>query len=66
MYSLISIFFLQIYETKGLFLFFIGSGYTWSSISFFSQMVESFILIDFCYYYIKSFMQGQLLSKMPV
>ncbi|KAL3027810.1 hypothetical protein AAZX31_03G076900 [Glycine max] len=55
-----------IYETRGGFLFLAGSGYFWFLAAFIAEIVQSFILADFCYYYIKSFMQGQLLRKMPV
>lgn len=57
---------IQIYETRGAYLFLIGSGYFWFLAAFLSEMVQSFILADFCYYYAKSIMQGQLLRKMPV
>ncbi|KAK4268247.1 hypothetical protein QN277_024930 [Acacia crassicarpa] len=57
---------IQIYETRGAYLFLIGSGYFWFLAAFLSEMVQSFILADFCYYYVKSIMQGQLLRKMPV
>ncbi|PON59366.1 ER lumen protein retaining receptor [Trema orientale] len=57
---------LQIYETGGSYLYLVGSGYFWFLAAFLSEMVQTFILTDFCYYYIKSFMQGQLIMKMPV
>ncbi|TKY68661.1 ER lumen protein-retaining receptor B [Spatholobus suberectus] len=57
---------IQTYETRGAFLFLAGSGYFWFLAAFLAEMVQSFILADFCYYYMKSFMQGQLLRKMPV
>ncbi|KAE9611102.1 putative ER lumen protein retaining receptor [Lupinus albus] len=57
---------IQIYETKGSYFFLDAGGYFWYLIGFIAEMVQSFILGDFCYYYIKSFMQGQLLKKMPV
>ncbi|BAT97114.1 hypothetical protein LR48_Vigan11g137300 [Vigna angularis] len=57
---------IQIYETGGTYLFLAGSGYFWFLAAFLAEMVQSFILADFCYYYMKSFMQGQLLRKMPV
>lgn len=49
---------IQIYETRGAYLFLVGSGYFWFLAAFLSEMVQSFILADFCYYYMKSFMQG--------
>ncbi|XP_004510249.1 ER lumen protein-retaining receptor-like [Cicer arietinum] len=54
------------YNSRGQYLFLFGHGYFWMLASLFSEIVRSFILADFCYYYIKSFMQGQLLKKMPV
>ncbi|XP_019462785.1 PREDICTED: ER lumen protein-retaining receptor-like [Lupinus angustifolius] len=57
---------IQIYESGGGYFFLNGGGNMWYLIGFIAEMVQSFILADFCYYYIKSFMQGQLLKKMPV
>ncbi|KAL2319291.1 hypothetical protein Fmac_028260 [Flemingia macrophylla] len=57
---------IEIYITGGAFLFLVGSGYFWFLAAFIAEMVQSFILADFCYYYMKSFLQGQLLRKMPV
>ncbi|KAL2319290.1 hypothetical protein Fmac_028259 [Flemingia macrophylla] len=57
---------IEIYITRGAFLFLAASGYFWWLAAFLAEMVQSFILADFCYYYMKSFMQGQLLRKMPV
>ncbi|KAL2319292.1 hypothetical protein Fmac_028261 [Flemingia macrophylla] len=57
---------IQIYETGGQRFFWGGSNYLWFLSSFVAEMVQSFILADFCFYYIKSFMRGQLLRKMPV
>ncbi|KAF4367541.1 hypothetical protein G4B88_003745 [Cannabis sativa] len=57
---------LQIYETGGGYLYLVGSGYFWFLAAFLAEMVQTFILTDFCYYYMKSFMQGQLIMKMPV
>ncbi|XP_061341116.1 ER lumen protein-retaining receptor-like [Gastrolobium bilobum] len=55
-----------IFETRGHHLFLAGSGYFWFLAAFLAEMVQSFILADFCYYYMKSFIHGQLLRKMPV
>ncbi|XP_065616937.1 uncharacterized protein LOC112012703, partial [Quercus suber] len=57
---------IKIYETRGRYLYLIGSGYIWFSAAFLSELVQTFILADFCYYYIKSFVQGQLIMRMPV
>ncbi|XP_027906766.1 ER lumen protein-retaining receptor 1-A-like [Vigna unguiculata] len=56
----------QICDTRGTFLFLAGSGYFWFLAAFVAEIVQSFILADFCYYYTKSFIQGQLLKKMPI
>ncbi|GMY33850.1 putative ER lumen protein-retaining receptor C28H8.4 [Fagus crenata] len=57
---------IQIYETGGGYLFLISSGYFWFLGALLAELVQTFILADFCYYYIKSFMQGQLIMRMPV
>ncbi|KAF7825836.1 putative ER lumen protein-retaining receptor C28H8.4 [Senna tora] len=57
---------IQMYESGGKYFFLVGSGYFWFLAAFLSEMVQSFILADFCYYYVKSLVQGQLLRKMPV
>ncbi|XP_058745402.1 uncharacterized protein LOC131618154 [Vicia villosa] len=57
---------IHVYETRGRYLFFFGYGYFWMVVLQVLELVQSFILADFCYYYIKSVMQGQLLRKMPV
>ncbi|XP_019448875.1 PREDICTED: putative ER lumen protein-retaining receptor C28H8.4 isoform X2 [Lupinus angustifolius] len=57
---------IQIYKTRGAYFYLIGSGFFWFTVGFVAEIVQSFILADFCYYYIKSYMQGQLLRKMPV
>ncbi|CAK7349396.1 unnamed protein product [Dovyalis caffra] len=56
----------QVYETGGTYLFLLGSGYFWFPMALLAEVVQTFILADFCYYYVKSFMQGQLLMRMPV
>ncbi|KAM5563018.1 hypothetical protein ABKV19_017954 [Rosa sericea] len=56
----------KIYETKGKYLFLVGSGYSWILAALICEIVQTFILADFCYYYIKSYVQGQLVMRMPV
>ncbi|KAL3604691.1 hypothetical protein D5086_005550 [Populus alba] len=56
----------KVYETRGMYLFLTGSGYFWFPAALLAEAVQTFILADFCYYYVKSFMQGQLLMRMPV
>ncbi|KAA3459269.1 ER lumen protein retaining receptor family protein isoform 1 [Gossypium australe] len=57
---------IQVYETGGRYLFLVGYGYLWFPMAVLAEIVQTFILVDFCYYYIKSFMQGQLIIRMPV
>nr|GMD20157.1 putative ER lumen protein-retaining receptor C28H8.4 [Ipomoea batatas] len=52
---------IQVYESGGKYLYLAGRGYLWIPAVFVSEMVQSFILADFCYYYVKSAMRGQLL-----
>ncbi|KAB5569774.1 hypothetical protein DKX38_003567 [Salix brachista] len=56
----------KVYETRGMYLFLMGSGYFWLPAALLAEAVQTFILADFCYYYVKSFMQGQLLTRIPV
>lgn len=55
---------IQVIETGGKFLF-LGAGYLWLPMAFLSEVVQTFILADFCYYYVKSVIDGQLLVKLP-
>nr|GMD15661.1 putative ER lumen protein-retaining receptor C28H8.4 [Ipomoea batatas] len=53
--------FIRVYETRGAYLYMVGRGYFWIPTVFLSEMVQTFILADFCYYYVKSAVNGQLL-----
>ncbi|XP_022159550.1 ER lumen protein-retaining receptor-like [Momordica charantia] len=55
---------IQVFETRGRYLLLVGNGYFWFMTAFIAEMIQTFILADFCYYYIKSFMQGKL--RMPI
>ncbi|KAK3415212.1 hypothetical protein EUGRSUZ_H00765 [Eucalyptus grandis] len=57
---------IQTIDTRGAFFYLIGSGSFWFLAIFLAEVVQSFILVDFCYYYIKSFIEGQLVMTMPV
>ncbi|XP_012085048.1 ER lumen protein-retaining receptor erd-2.2 [Jatropha curcas] len=57
---------IRVYDTRGAYVYSIGSGYLWFPTVLLAEIVQTFILADFCYYYIKSFMEGQLVMKMPV
>ncbi|XP_052211080.1 uncharacterized protein LOC127813963 [Diospyros lotus] len=56
---------IQVYDSAGKYLFLVGSGYFWLPMALLAEVVQTFILADFCYYYIKSFMNGQLLMTLP-
>ncbi|XP_030547812.1 ER lumen protein-retaining receptor erd-2.2-like [Rhodamnia argentea] len=57
---------IQTIDTRGAYFYMIGSGSFWFLAIFLAEIVQSFILVDFCYYYIKSFMEGQMVMTMPV
>ncbi|XP_010550899.1 PREDICTED: putative ER lumen protein-retaining receptor C28H8.4 [Tarenaya hassleriana] len=57
---------IQVYESRGHYLWLIGSGYLWFPMALLAEIVQTFILSDFCYYYVKSVMEGELVLKMPV
>ncbi|KAL9673160.1 hypothetical protein QQ045_029413 [Rhodiola kirilowii] len=56
---------LVVYETGGKSLFVRGSTYLWLPAVLISEIIQTFILADFCYYYVKSAMYGQLLTRLP-
>ncbi|KAK9069376.1 hypothetical protein SSX86_011279 [Deinandra increscens subsp. villosa] len=57
---------IQVYESAGAYLFLLGSGYfLWLPAVLLAEMVQTFILADFCYYYVKSVVNGQLLVTLP-
>ncbi|KAK6937845.1 ER lumen protein retaining receptor [Dillenia turbinata] len=55
---------IQIYDTRGRYVFLTGSGYLWPPMVLISEIVQTFILADFCYYYVKSKMAGQLIVRL--
>ncbi|XP_021909532.1 ER lumen protein-retaining receptor [Carica papaya] len=57
---------IQIYVTRGTYLFFITAGYFWFPVALLAEIVQTFILADFCYYYVKSVMDGHLILRMPI
>ncbi|CAF2158294.1 hypothetical protein BRARA_G00678 [Brassica rapa] len=57
---------IQVFESRGHYLWLIGAGYFWFPMALLAEAVQTFILADFCYYYVKSAMEGQLVLKMPV
>ncbi|XP_034689774.1 ER lumen protein-retaining receptor erd-2.2-like [Vitis riparia] len=56
--------FIQVYEIGGKYLYLIGSGFLWLPMILLAEVVQTFILADFCYYYIKSVMDGQLVMTL--
>ncbi|KAF5199836.1 Er lumen protein-retaining receptor [Thalictrum thalictroides] len=55
---------LQVVETRGRLLTALGYG-LWPSLVLLSEAVQTFILADFCYYYVKSLVGGQLVLRLP-
>ncbi|KAL8500938.1 hypothetical protein ACS0TY_020507 [Phlomoides rotata] len=57
---------IKVYDSAGRYLFLVGAGYIWLPMVILAEVVQTFILADFCYYYIKSAMNGQLLVTLPL
>ncbi|XP_047957213.1 ER lumen protein-retaining receptor erd-2.2-like [Salvia hispanica] len=57
---------IKVYESGGKYLFLIGSGYIWLPMMLLAETVQTFILADFCYYYVKGLMDGRLIIYMPL
>ncbi|XP_010471704.1 PREDICTED: putative ER lumen protein-retaining receptor C28H8.4 [Camelina sativa] len=55
---------LQVLDTRGRLLTALGYGF-WPIMVLLSEIVQTFILADFCYYYVKSLMGGQLVLRLP-
>ncbi|GAB4852521.1 hypothetical protein Ancab_016736 [Ancistrocladus abbreviatus] len=55
---------LQVVDTRGRLLTALGYG-MWPSMVLLSEVVQTFILADFCYYYVKSLVGGQLVLRLP-
>ncbi|KAK1356014.1 ER lumen protein retaining receptor [Heracleum sosnowskyi] len=56
---------ISVYDTAGKYLYMLGSGYIWLPMVLLTEIVQTFILADFCYYYIKSVWNGRLLVSLP-
>ncbi|KAJ1411654.1 GTD-binding domain [Sesbania bispinosa] len=54
---------LQVLDTRGHLLVALGYG-LWPSMVLISEIVQTFILADFCYYYVKSVFGGQLVLRL--
>ncbi|KAL1311998.1 hypothetical protein HN51_038648 [Arachis hypogaea] len=55
---------LQVIDTRGRLLTALGYG-LWPSMVLLSEIIQTFILADFCYYYVKSLFGGQLVLRLP-
>ncbi|PSS31255.1 ER lumen protein-retaining receptor like [Actinidia chinensis var. chinensis] len=55
---------LQVLDTRGRLLTALGYG-LWPPMVLLSEIIQTFILADFCYYYVKSFVGGQLVLRLP-
>ncbi|KVH96537.1 putative ER lumen protein-retaining receptor C28H8.4 [Cynara cardunculus var. scolymus] len=55
---------LQVLDSRGHLLTALGYG-LWPSMVLISEIVQTFILADFCYYYMKSVFGGQLVLRLP-
>ncbi|XP_021736929.1 putative ER lumen protein-retaining receptor C28H8.4 isoform X1 [Chenopodium quinoa] len=55
---------IQLIETRGVHLMLIGQGHIWILLALVAELVHTFILADFCYYYVKSVMEGQTIMSL--
>ncbi|XVE56165.1 hypothetical protein DITRI_Ditri03aG0215600 [Diplodiscus trichospermus] len=55
---------IQVFDTRGRLLVALGYG-LWPCLVLLSEIVQTFILADFCYYYVKSLVGGQLVVRLP-
>ncbi|KAL3616320.1 hypothetical protein CASFOL_039710 [Castilleja foliolosa] len=56
---------IQVYDSAGNYLYLVGAGYIWFPMVILAEIVQTFILADFCYYYVKGVMNGQLIVSLP-
>ncbi|KAL9228342.1 hypothetical protein vseg_003934 [Gypsophila vaccaria] len=54
----------RLINSKGAHLYLIGRGNTWILLVLISEVVQTFILSDFCYYYVKSVMEGHSVMRL--
>ncbi|KAJ7543375.1 hypothetical protein O6H91_09G034800 [Diphasiastrum complanatum] len=55
---------LQLYDDSGSLLRYVQYG-RWAIMVCVSEVVQTFVLADFCYYYVKSVIQGQTMVRLP-
>ncbi|KAI3676343.1 hypothetical protein L1987_85949 [Smallanthus sonchifolius] len=56
---------LRIFESTEAYLFLLGRGYFWVPMVLVAETFQTFILSDFCYYYMKSVVRGNRLLRVP-
>ncbi|KAK9726591.1 hypothetical protein RND81_05G225300 [Saponaria officinalis] len=56
---------IRIINSKGAHLYLIGKGNLWLLMLLICEVVQTFILSDFCYYYVKSVMEGRSIMRLP-
>ena len=56
---------IRVYESTETYIFLLGRGYFWVPMVLLAEAVQSFILTDFCYYYLKSIVSGHRLVRLP-
>ncbi|XP_057549116.1 uncharacterized protein LOC130827414 isoform X2 [Amaranthus tricolor] len=56
---------IMLIDSKGVILTSIGRGSLYILIALLAELVQTFILADFCYYYIKSVVEGQRMMRLP-
>ncbi|KMS97096.1 hypothetical protein BVRB_7g178780 [Beta vulgaris subsp. vulgaris] len=52
-------------DTRGAYLTQIGQGHLYILVALIAEVVQTFILADFCYYYVKSVIEGQRTMRLP-
>ncbi|KAK1426926.1 hypothetical protein QVD17_15606 [Tagetes erecta] len=57
--------FIRLYESAEVYIFLLGRGYFWVPMVLVAEAIQTFILSDFCYYYLKSVVSGNLLVRVP-
>ncbi|MCO5614509.1 hypothetical protein L7F22_068792 [Adiantum nelumboides] len=55
---------IQVLDSRGYLLTALGHG-LWPLMVLLSEVVQTFILADFCYYYVKSVVEGQSVMRLP-
>ncbi|XP_016450026.2 uncharacterized protein LOC107774883 [Nicotiana tabacum] len=56
---------IKVYDTAGSYLSLTGGGFLWIPMIILAEVVQTFVLADFCYYYVKSVIQGQTMVRLP-